>query len=112
METENLWPTTRSPEPVISDEELEYLFAIDKEEMIWKESQPKLSFSELMKIYAPEAIPAARRGLKAQLKYLKQQIRDINLHQEKYYEDRIINIPWQERNEFQEESEFFNKMNY
>ena len=105
LETETLWPTIYPSQPVISDEELEYLFMIHKEEIIWKTSQPKISFSDLIKTYAPEAITPARRGLKAQLKFLKQKIRDINLQQEEYYESRIVNIPWQERNEFQDESD-------
>jgi len=105
FETETLWPTTQPPQPIISDEELEYLFAIDKEEIEWKKSLPKYSFRELMDIYAPEAIKPARRGLKDKLKFYKQRIRDINTQQEEYYNDRIMNVPWQERNEFQEESD-------
>jgi hypothetical protein len=105
IETETFWPTTRSSKPIISDEELEYLFLIDREEMVWKQNLPKYSFSELAKIYGPEAITPAKRGLRTQLKFLKKQIRNINLQQEEYYNNRIINIPWQERNEFQEESD-------
>lgn len=104
METETLWPTTRPQEPIISDEELEYLFMIDKEEIMWKASLPKNSFNEVMNCF-PEAIKPARRGLKVQLKFLKQRERDINALQEKYYEDRILKLPWQERNDFQEESD-------
>lgn len=103
MELDNFWPTTQAPLPPISDSELEYLFMIDKEEMMWKQSQPKYSFRELITIF-PEAILPARRGLKQQHRNLKEKMRDINLNQEEYYEKRICKIPWQERNEFQEES--------
>ena len=105
IETETFWPTTRPQEPVISDEELEYLFYIDKEEMMWKKSQPNYRFSKLINIYGPKAIPAARRGLKTQLKFLKQRTSNINKRQEDYYENRILKLPWQERNEFKEESD-------
>lgn len=105
LETETFWPTTRAPEPVISDEELEYLFLIDKEEMIWKQSQPKYSFADLVKHFAPECIKPARKGQKDRLKFYRQRIVEINRQQEKYYEDRICNLPWQERNEFKEESD-------
>jgi len=104
MDLDNFWPTTQPPQPVISDEELEYLFMIDKEEIEWKKSLPKYSFRELMTIF-PEAVRPARRGLKDKLKFYRQRIRDINTRQEEYYENRIMNIPWQERNEFQEESD-------
>lgn len=105
IETETFWPTTRPPEPIISDEELEYLFAIDKEEMVWKNNLPNYSFKDTVNMFAPECIAPARRGLKAQLKNFKEQIRRINRWQEQYYEERILNLPWQERNDFQAESD-------
>lgn len=104
IETESLWPTTRAPQLPISDSELEYLFMVDKEEIMWKQSLPKYSFSELMKIF-PEAVKPAKSGLKANLKFYKQQVRDLNTNQEEYYEDRICNLPWQERTDFKEESD-------
>ena len=51
LNNNNFWPSLKAPLPPISDEDLEYLFMIDKEEILWRDNQPNYSFQELMKIY-------------------------------------------------------------
>jgi hypothetical protein len=104
MECENFWPSLKVPLPPITDADLEYLFMIDKEEILWRDSQPNYSFQELMKIYGPECFKVARRGLKDKLKAEKQRLRLLQTWEEEYYENIICKIPWQERPEIQEES--------
>ena len=105
MKLESFWPSLKASLPPISDEELEYLFHIDKEEMMWRDSLPNYSFQELMKIYGPEAFKAARRGLKDKLKANKKKLTLLQTYQEEYYENIICKIPWQKRQEIQEESD-------
>lgn len=104
MINETLWPSANAPLPPISDEELDYLFMVDREKIMWRDNQPKYSFRDQIDHFKPEAIKPARKGLKDQLKFYKKRLREINNQQEKYYEERIINIPWQERNDFEEDS--------
>lgn len=127
MECESFWPTTRAELPPISDSELEYLFMIDKEEILWKASQPKLHFVELINIYAlgcvdpnktekenkklkaytgkNRALRVAKKTEKLKLKYFKKRITEINNFQEDYLENRIYKMPWQEQNDFKEGSD-------
>lgn len=104
LESESLWPSTNAPLPPISDEDLEYMFYIDKMERDWKESLPNYSFRELMNIF-PEAISAARRGLKADLKRYKNNLREVGIEQDKYYDEVIMKLNWQIRNDFKEDSD-------
>ena len=62
------------------------LFLIMKRD--WKNSQPKHTFYELMKIFR-EAIGAAKRGVKAEMKKRKGLITQINEAQEQYQERHI-----------------------
>lgn len=100
---ETLWPSMVAPLPPISDEEfMEFEFFL-REEKLWKESLPNYSFRELMQIF-PEAISAARRGLKEQLKVYKIKLRKVGDYEQEYYDNVITQYPWQEREALQEQS--------
>ena len=101
---DTIWPSRDAPLPPISDEEFaefEYLLKLEQQ---WKDSQKKYSFRELMQIF-PEAIGAARRGQKVHLKIYKQKLRDVDTQQESYYDNVILQYPWQEREALKEESD-------
>jgi hypothetical protein len=68
----------------------------DHEEMLWKESQPNHTFSQLMQIY-PEAIAPARKGLQAKIKEYKSFIKDLNESQEIYFNKIINPAPFKEQ---------------
>lgn len=98
-----LWPSRDAPLPPISDEEFAEFEFLLKEEKAWKESQKNYSFRELMQIF-PEAITAARRGLKARLKIYKEKLRKVGDYEQDYYDNVISEAPWQEREALQEQS--------
>lgn len=100
---ETLWPSRDAPLPPISDEEFAEFEYLLKEEQAWKDSQKNYSFRELMQIF-PEAITAARRGLKARLKTYKEKLRKVGDYEQDYYDNVISQAPWQEREALQEQS--------
>ncbi len=98
-----IWPSRDAPLPPISDEEFAEFEFFLREEKLWKESQKNYSFRELMQIF-PEAVSAARRGLKERLKIYKIKLRKVSDYEQDYYDNVILNAPWQEREALQEQS--------
>tara|TARA_Y100000310_G_scaffold230871_1_gene233421 strand:- start:855 stop:1547 length:693 start_codon:yes stop_codon:yes gene_type:complete len=86
-----------------TDEELDYLYEV---EQAWKDNLPKYSFKELMKIF-PEAEPAAKRGLRNEIKYYKQKIVENNVARQDYYDKTILKAHWKEKTELKEKSDKF-----
>lgn len=68
-----------------TDSDLDF---ISDMESAWKESLPRHTFQQTMSMF-PEAIGAARRGLKDKLKRCKIRMTQLNEAQERYQENRI-----------------------
>ncbi len=82
----------------------EQLAIYDHEAKLWKESQPRYTFPQLMEIF-PEAIKTARRGLKSQIKKHNEELKLIGEVEQEYYDARIAPAHFSEQAELKEDSE-------
>lgn len=67
------------------DNDLDFLDKLEKE---WKKTQPHFSFRELMNIF-PEAVKPARKGMKAKIKFYKEQLNKLTQDHEDHYNNVI-----------------------
>lgn len=89
-----LFPWSFPPLPdSYTDEEFDLLLEIEKD---WRDSRPRYTFFELMEIF-PTAIPAARRGIRAKIKEVKENISKLDDHKERYYEGVINKAPFKDQ---------------